>query len=173
MGLEGKFVATGSSEYKGTGTKKKEGDSGLKPNPPRSSGNQFPALVIEAGNSQSLRLLHKDKDWWFDNSPPDQPQGRVKIVLLIKVYNGTKRVGIEQWYRSHQSPSQIVMITPHPHKPFSLDDSSYWVVEGAPMVIPFEDVFLRPTQGQETNIVLTDNFFAGLAMQCWQTNTRV
>jgi len=173
IGLEGKFVATGSSEYKGTGTKKKEGDSGLLPRPPRWAGNHYPTLIIEAGNSESLPRLDKDKDWWFDNSPPNPPHGDVRIVLLVEVYLQTKRIVVEQWHRSfYQSATAKVIIQPHPHKPFSLHDSSHWVVDGA-MVIPFQEVFLRPTQGQETDIVFTEGFFADMAMECWQRDTMV
>jgi hypothetical protein len=66
-----------------------------------------------------------------------------------------------------------VEIKPHPQKPFSLFDSSHWVVEGGPMVIAFEDVFLRPAQGEEKDIVLAEAFVAVLAMKCWQSNTTV
>ena len=30
-------------------------------------------------------LLDMEKDRWFDNSPPDQPQGDVKVVILVKL----------------------------------------------------------------------------------------
>ncbi|KAK3364020.1 hypothetical protein B0T25DRAFT_529010 [Lasiosphaeria hispida] len=173
MGLGNNCVSVGSATYKGIGTQQKEGDSGIRPDPPRSAGNQFPTLVIEAGNSESLPQLHKEKDWWFDNSPPDQPEGGVRIVLVVKVYRLTKRIVVEQWHRYSQSPSATVLITPHPHKPFSLYDSSHWVVQGAPMVIPFEDVFLRLTEGLEMDIVLTEDFFANMGMRCWRTDTRV
>ena len=95
MGLKHAIQATGSSMYIGTGSKKKEGDSGIRPDPPRWAGDHFPTLVIEAGSSESLRLLHMDKDWWFDNSPPGQPRGDVRIVLLIKVERQRQRILIE------------------------------------------------------------------------------
>ncbi|KAK5657199.1 hypothetical protein OQA88_3257 [Cercophora sp. LCS_1] len=174
MGLADNYIPTGSAEYKGTGTKKKQGDSGLLPRPPRWAANHYPTLVIEAGNSESLPRLHKDKDWWFNNSPPNLPQGDVRVVLLIKVYPQTKRIIVEQWHCSlRQSPSTTVIIKQHPRKPFSLHDSSHWVVEGAPMVIPFQEVFLRPKQGQDTDIILTNEFFADMAVKCWERDTVV
>jgi len=175
MGLLGKFFATGSTTYKRTGTKQKQGDSGLRPDPPRWAGNHYPTLVIEAGNTESFPQLHKDRDWWFDNSPPNLPQGDVKMVFLIMVFEQTKRIVVEQWHRSFsQSPTAQVEIKPHPQKPFSLHDSSHWVVQGtAPMVISFQEVFLRPAQGEETDIVLTEDFFAEWAMGCWKSNARV
>lgn len=174
MDLKDNYIPTGSARYKGIGTRQKEGDSGIRPDPPRWAGNQLPTLVIEAGNSESLRLLHKDKDWWFDNSPLSQPQGDVRIVLLVKVECGTKRIIIEQWHRSHyESPTATVSIAPYPHTPFSLHDTSHWVVEGAPMVISFQEVFLRPIQERETDLVLTEALFANMAMKCWQSNIRI
>ena len=90
------------------------------------------------------------------------------------MYPRTKRIVIEQWHRSfYQSPSARVEIKPHPHKPFSLDDNSCWIVEGAPMVIPFQEVFLRPAQGQETDIVLAEDFLADLVMLCWRSKIHV
>jgi hypothetical protein len=173
MDLKKKLVATGTATFKGPGTKKKQGDSGIRPRPPRSAGNQFPTLVIEAGNSESLPQLYKDRDWWFDASPPGQPRGDVKMVLFIKVYK-SKRILIEQWHRFfYQSPTAKVEIKPHPQKPFSLHDSSCWLVEGAPMVIAFQEVFLRPAQGTETDIILTKDFFAELAMLCWESDVTV
>jgi len=40
------------------------------------------------------------------------------------------------------------VIAPHLNKPFSPHGSDHWVVEGAPIVIPFKHVFIRPTQGE-------------------------
>jgi len=172
--LKHAIQATGSSTYNGAGYKKKEGDSGIRPDPPRSAGDYFPILVIEAGNSESLRLLHKDKDSWFNNSPPGQPRGDVRIVVLVKVERRRQHILVEQWYRGQQSPSHTVIIMPHTDKPIALYDASHWIVESAPMVIPFEDVFLRlPTRPRETNLVLTEQFFTNLGMQCWQSHTKV
>jgi len=56
------FVSVGSSTYNGIGTRRKEGDSGLRPDPPRWAEDDFPTLVIEAGNWQSPQQLHMDKD---------------------------------------------------------------------------------------------------------------
>jgi hypothetical protein len=131
MNLKRYYTAAAASRYKGNGTKEKEGDSGIRPDPPRWAGNHYPTLVIEAGDSESLLRLYRDKDWWFDNSSPTLPQGDVRIVLLVKAYKTTKRLVIEQWHRLfYQSPSASVEITPHPHKPLSLRDSSHWVVKG-------------------------------------------
>jgi len=134
----------------------------------------FPTVVIEEGSNQFI--LHREKDWWFSNSlPPDQPEGDVKIVVLVKVDRPAKSITIELWDRHHpQLASQTVTITPHLEESLSVDESlddSSWVVEGAPLVIPFERVFLRPPkqdQDGETDFVMAEPAFVTMARECWQ-----
>ena len=129
----------------------------------------FPTVVMEEGNNGML--LRMDKNWWFDNSPPDQPQGDVKIVVLVKMDRLAKSITIELWDRHHlQFPSQTVTITPHPEESLSTDrssDDSRWVVEGAPLVIPLERVFLRPKQDGETDFVMAEPALVAMARVCW------
>lgn len=129
----------------------------------------FPTMVIEEGNNGML--LRMEKDWWFDNSLPDQPQGDVKIVVLVKLDRLAKRITIELWDRHNpQFESQTVTITPHPEESLSIDkslDGSRWVVEGAPLVVPFERVFLRPKQDGETDFVMAESAFIAMARGCW------
>src|SRR3569833_1491062 len=175
MGLRKNAYAVGASTYKGIiGTQIKEGDSGFRPDPPRDCGNHFPTLVIEAGNSESLPRLHMDKDWWFDNSPPGGPRGDVKVVLTIKIYRRTKRILLELWHRGCRTPSQTITVTPHQYadEPLSLDAQDLqanWLVTGAPLIIPFEHVFLRPRRGHlETDFILSVVDLAACAFGCWK-----
>src|SRR3569833_98771 len=184
IGLRDDAHAIGASKYKGISTQGistriKEGDSGLRPDPPRNCGDHFPTLAIEVGNSESLPRLYMDKDWWFDNS--GGPRGDVEVVLVVMIYHQTKRIVLELWHRGYQAPSQTVTITvmPHQHadKPFSLatqDLHTNWVITGAPLVIPFEHVFLRPRRGDfETDFVLSEEHLAKYAVSCWKAETTV
>jgi len=134
--------------------------------------NHFPTMVIEGGNSSIS--LHLEKDWWFNNSSPDQPQGDVKIVALVKVDRPAKSITIELWDRYNpQFPSQTVTITPHPEESLSTDnsfDDSRWVVEGAPLVIPFECVFLQAKQEGETDFTMAEAAFVTMARTCWKVD---
>lgn len=173
MGLEDACVAVGATRYHNNDARK-EGDSGIKPDPPRCHANHFPSLVIEAGNSESLPRLYKDKDWWFENSGGHQ--GDVVVVLLVKLYRRTKRIVVEHWYRHDQEPSQTMVISPHPDKPYSLDLQnwqSHWVVNGQ-IVVRFEDVFLRrPEAGVEEDFVLTEQDVKKWAIQCWRGESEI
>ncbi len=94
-------------------------DSGVLPWPARCM-VMFPTLVMECGNSESLRRLHEDRDWWFDNSPPGSRLEDVKVVITIKVFRLTCHLLIEQWHRHHGGEAtQSVTISAkdpkHPH----------------------------------------------------------
>jgi len=175
LGLKEDCQPVGASTYEATGNRKKEGDSGIRPDPPRKYGNSFPTLAIETGNSQSYPRLLKDKDWWFDNSPPSMPQGDVKVVIIIKVDSSSKRILLEQWHRSHESASQRVIIKPNSEKAFSIkkeDWQTHWVVEGASFKINFEDIFLRPKKRRERHFILNEQDLAKLAIFCWQAGEK-
>ncbi len=97
MGSKSVLVSTGSTRYEPLdGIGKCKGDSGVRPRPLRPRGNEFPPLVIESGNSESLKRLYKDRDWWFDNSPPGGLLGDVKVVITMKVSYAARRLLIQQ-----------------------------------------------------------------------------
>lgn len=65
----------------------KEGDSAyrnklLRPD----DSTDWPRLVIEVGDSESLPPLQTDGKWWIENS-----RGQVRIVLLLKIDTKKKR----------------------------------------------------------------------------------
>jgi hypothetical protein len=158
-------------------SRQKHAWSFIQPSPPRWTEDHFPTVLIEAGVNKML--LRMEKDWWFTNSQPDQPQGDIKIVLLINVDGPAKSISIELWDRDHpQSPSQTVTISPHPEEPLSMEvkpprtqpfEDSRWVVKGAPIEIPFERVFLRPKKDGETGLVIAEPALIMIARKCWQT----
>ena len=62
--------------------------------------------------------------------------------------------------------SSVALLYRHHHN--TQLHSNHWLVEGAPMAIPFEHVFLRPKQGvRETDLVFDETDFATLARRCW------
>ena len=150
------------------GGERKQGNVGVEPllRKPAS----FPTIVVEEGNNTIL--LRKEKDWWFENSPPDQPMGDVKIAALVNINRPAKSITIELWDRHHpQFPSQTVTITPHLEESLSTDESmddSRFMVEGAPLVIPFERVFLRPKQDGEADFEMAEPALIAMAREYWQ-----
>lgn len=172
MGLWDSCCSLGAAEYDGLGRCKKEGDGAIRPHPPRQCYNEFPTLVIEAGNSETLPSLYRDKNWWFDNSPfsPDNIRGNVNVVLLIKLYVKKREMLIERWYRNATSPAQSIKIQRNLRKElsFNCDDwQTHWTIEGGPLIIVFEDIFIRPKKGAEVDIVISEKELVKAAIKCW------
>ena len=54
---------------------------------------EWPALVIETGVSETLPQLHRDAIWWFRQSP------NINYVLLVNVDRSQRTIHIEKWER--------------------------------------------------------------------------
>ncbi|KAI1395615.1 hypothetical protein F4819DRAFT_500885 [Hypoxylon fuscum] len=69
-----------------------EGDSTGGPHPGRLGRSEWPTLVIETGDSESLDQLHVDMQWWYSISNHD-----VKIVILTKFDHGQCKIILDKW----------------------------------------------------------------------------
>jgi len=129
-------------------------NANIRPNP-----DDFPAIVIEVGFSESLRKLRNDARLWFSMSNND-----VEIVILIAVRAANNQVIIEKWTvgplpagrrRNRHTPSQLpraeqeITITRTPPNTFAITSGA------APLILEFNRLFLRPPVGGEHDIVYT------------------
>jgi hypothetical protein len=167
------WVAT--TTYKPTVNKGKQADQGFLP-PSRCPATPglppgWPTLVIETGLSESLLQLRQDARWWLINS-----SGDVRIVLVVSISKRKDRVFIEKWQlappncpspltRAHiqtlcqQSSDILPLIQQH-----AVSQQAYCAheveitannVTGAPLTLPFVEVYDRPPAQGEGDIVLT------------------
>ncbi len=160
--------STGTAQYESIhGGKYKQGDSGVLPYPLR-YGKSLPTLVIECGSNESLPRLHKDRDWWFDNSVPRSQREDVKIVITIKVSRLTCCLLIEQWHRQHNGKAtQSITISAKDPKQLSFNLrnwQSHWQIKGGPLVVSFRDIFLQEPGLYERNFVIEEEELVSLAM---------
>ena len=141
MGLEDEFDGLGATTFK-TPRVSKEGDSAFKPLSIRPREADWPTIVLESGWSESLTRLRRDARIWLENSGGD-----VKIVLLFSIGRTARTMMIEKWENrpvptnrpatrssTTQTPTQIQAIT---------IDSNSNTVNGAPLTLEFEKIFLR------------------------------
>jgi len=158
-----------TTTYQGTSTKK-EPDACWRPLAARPNGTDWPTLVFEVGVSETLRKLRNDARWWLANS-----QGRVKIVLLIKVNRAARTIHVEKWEcrpvtlttttRSNRPPAQV------PAQIQTIDG----VVTGSPpattppLVLHFQDLLLRQPVPPEQNVIYTAQNLQRLANGIWAT----
>lgn len=166
MGLRGsEFYESGSRTYRvkhnssSQSFSAKEGDStyrnrALRPN----NDKDWPHLVIEAGDSESLPRLQADAKWWIENS-----EGQVRIVLILKIDTKKRTIRILK-YISVQPPSppryslrQYPVSVPSLSADIFMDHSvSPAQIQGTPLTLEFDRIFGRsPNPPFESNIVLT------------------
>jgi hypothetical protein len=146
-------------------TAAKEPDDGLIPILARPTGNHFPTLVFEVANTQQLRSVRQAKDWWFANSADHHERGGVNYVLLTRLsqdYLGT--IHFELWQRGLRRPQKAtICLKSSDNPPSVIEDPSLWSWSGLPIRVQFQDLLLRPKQGQEKDVELTADLAVRIA----------
>ena len=127
--------------------KGKQTDQCLSPLPRQPINGQvtgWPTLAIETGVSESLPRFRQDAAWWFRNS-----RGDTRIVLVMGIKRKTQDIVLEKW---HLAPANTQSVS----RPFVLQDIRITKASafGGPLVLSFEALFCRPSQGTEVDIVL-------------------
>lgn len=175
------LTAVGAGKYERP-TSSKEGDSAWKPKVLRGGPDDWPTIVIECGLSESLARLRGDASWWLSHS-----NGDVKIVVLISITKAQKRLQIERWclapparYRPNTGlhpnanspvPTRVqdIDITPNPAAQPNTPPTALYTVVGAPLVLPFRDIFLRAPTGQEHDITFDAAHLSSWANDYWSS----
>ena len=155
MGLRREFWGLGVTTFK-TLRVSKEGDSAFKPRSIRPREADWPTIVIESGWFAKLR---RDAHIWLENS-----RGDVKIVLLFSIGRTTRTMIIEKWENravpanTTQTPTQIQEIT---------IDSNSNTVNGAPLTLEFQKIFLRQAGQLEHDFTFTAQDLSAFATNFW------
>lgn len=160
MGLQRlEFMPTGAAERKVfsqyVGRTVKQGDSTYINRAIRPA-DDWPNLVIESGNSESLARLRMDARWWIEAS-----KGRVSIVLCIKIDKKNQKM-------------QIIKYIPHPTPQYpttrnrpavsAVEAATIFIdhsvtpprTQGAPLMLEFQSLFDRaPSPPAESDIVFS------------------
>ena len=141
MGLKREFSDVGASKFK-VRRASKEGDTAFKPKSIRPHKADWPAIVIEAGWSESLQKLRQDAHFWLEDS-----RGNVKIVLLFSIGRRSRTMIIEKW-ENRPVPANRPVTRSMPTavatqiQAIAIDSNSN-TVNGAPLTLEFEKIFLR------------------------------
>jgi len=142
----------------------KEADSSFEPDVRRMAAN-WPTVVFQCGLAESLERLRVDCRWWLENST------EVNIALLFTFSQAEKRIHIEQWEvlpvpnspvtHTHSDP-----LTKQLTKTHEIDIVA-GVASGAPLVLDFQKVFLRPPTPGEGDIVFSVQELEKYAARIW------
>lgn len=130
-------IRVGAGRFHSPG-RSKEGDSGIKCST-RVAGNEWPNLMIEVGDSEQLRQLRYDVQWWLLNSG-----GRTNLVILVQVEKEPKNVIIEVW-ELVPNPDQRTRFAsptiPAATTRLSIDGAGVVAPANGSLVIPYDAVF--------------------------------
>jgi hypothetical protein len=152
----------GATTYHGS-TSSKEGDSAYRP--PSRKGTDWPTFVIESDCSETLQHLRSCASWWLGNS-----QGEVKFAIIISVQQVQKILHIEKWelaLPSQERPATraLSLIPTKVQEITILSDNT--ISGSLPLVLRFQDIFLRPPVLPEGDITFTVEDLSELADTVW------
>lgn len=161
-----KSVYFKAKQTRGTRSRRKEPDQQFQPKilPPGRS-KQWPSMIIEAGYSESKSKLAADARWWLQESAGD-----VKVALTISIHKSKREIVYEIWelVDGHQTRAEPERRVPQSRQQVVVSQSQAAAsVANAPLVIPFECLFLREAGAQE-DLILTNDDLIELAEYVWQ-----
>jgi hypothetical protein len=180
MGIPpGGIIPLGSTKFLGRRSSK-EGDSAYKPRS-RNKKTDWPTIVFESGLSESLSRLRSDAHWWLTHSG-----GEVKTVVIISIRLAQRDIRVEKGIlapptgrrrtlRANANANALVptkvqqiAITPAPATPPNPTQGQY-VVTGTPLVLEFDQIFLRPPVAPEGDVIFTATDLSAWAADFWNT----
>jgi hypothetical protein len=164
MGMSDMMIrGCGAATYNSS-TSSKEGDSAFRP--PCRKKTDWPTFVIESGYSETLQHLRSSASWWLGNS-----QGEVKFAIIISVQHVRKILQIEKWELALPSPERpatrsLSLIPTKVQEITILPDNT--ISGSLPLVLRFQDIFLRPAVLPEDDIIFTAKELSELADTIWE-----
>ncbi|KAH8801364.1 hypothetical protein F5884DRAFT_889273 [Xylogone sp. PMI_703] len=160
-----------------------EADGSYRPRTPRPWKGDLPTVVVEAGVSEPLPVLHNKAHWWLENS-----NGDVRVAIIISVQQRGRIISIEKWRRVQAAgpatrasswrhmalvPRNLhtVTIRSNPPDPARglVQDNPTLTATGVPLTIEFDSVFLRqPVPPLESDLIFTQQEFIDFASDLWE-----
>lgn len=125
--------------------------------------NHWPSMVLEVALSERQAKLQSDIRWWFLAPPPD---GVVNIVLTLRINQNKKEIVIDKWEKSTATDrahlEQRVVVS-------RSQRAGNVTINGAPLIIGFEKLFLRPPlTPEEVDLQLDDWKLQFIAERIWR-----
>ncbi|KAE8423858.1 hypothetical protein BDV36DRAFT_278866 [Aspergillus pseudocaelatus] len=165
MNLAHALKATRSKTHK-HGSYIKEPDSCFRPRvlPPGRS-IKWPTLVLECGWAESLRHLRMDADWWISHS-----NGEVKAVIIASIKKDPYKLHIERYSGVQPETRARTRYAKALEQTVKVYRASNGIIEtvGHPLIIPFEQVMLRTSNGPpEGDFIFDQANLIAMAIDVW------
>ncbi|KAJ9490257.1 hypothetical protein VN97_g2985 [Penicillium thymicola] len=135
----------------------KQPDHGWGSRRPPSGYERTPSVILEVAWSESDSKLNSDVRFWLD--PAD---GNAKTCLTLRVDKRQPTIRIENWRLQNGRPYRVQMIQ-------VTKVSNRITVTNHPLIIPFEDLFLRPSSiPAERDIEISLQALEDIAAKIWE-----
>jgi hypothetical protein len=159
MGLDDCLQTLGSATCKAENGSAKQTDCQFLPHRlPRTRTKKWPSVVVETGFSESPCKLMSDARFWLSES-----NGDVQIVITIKISRSSPNIVLELWELVNDRVKRQQVVT------ISKGENNHFYLEGQPLIISFNKLFLRPPSIlKETNISLDDAILKKIARKVWE-----
>lgn len=152
-----------------TPTRTKEPDQSYKPmNFPAGYSSHWPSMVIETAFSESQSTPANDARWWLNASG-----GELKIVITIAVQKKREAITIDKWEATSRptrgDPGKTVPEVVQKVTITREGGDAPVHVTGAPLIIWFEKLFLRPAEEEkgEGDVLFSHDDLAEIADKVW------
>lgn len=124
--------------------------------PPPGRSRKWPTVVLEVGVSQQKSKHEEDARFWLEESGGD-----VKVSLAMSVNRRIPEIVLQKWKVSDGKPAMVQKVTV-----WRRNDNI--VFDNEPLVIEFEDLFLREADlPREVDIVFDQGDLRRLAENIW------
>lgn len=136
---------------------------------PAGRSDEWPAMVMESGFSESEAQLDGDAKWWMKES-----KGQVRMAIAISVDRRKPEIVFRQWSPvcTSQTSSRVqiepvlqqTVVVSKPHGQSGVN------ISNGPLTLPFSELFLRqPVKAKgEGDIVFSDTDLDGVAQMVWE-----
>lgn len=125
--------------------------------PPGRSGC-WPTLALESGYTDSQARLTTNAEWWLNAS-----NGDTNIAMTVDIDKTSRRITIKKYQYSETGDLHEESVTVQ--KPDNYNSNTQ--VVGAPLIIPFEKLFLRAPVANEGDIVWKEDDLTYIAEAVW------
>ena len=124
----------------------------------RGQTGNWPTVVVEVASTEPASKLMSDIRFWFHES-----QGDVQLVIALQINQKRPEITIEKWSLQNNHPHRRQQVT------ISKAENQKITVRGAPLIIEFDMLWLRPARiPRETDIALDEGRLESLAIKVWQ-----
>ncbi|EEA21809.1 conserved hypothetical protein [Talaromyces marneffei ATCC 18224] len=161
--LDKQLVKVGGAHIE-TVDRTKRADNAYQPQRlPKYRDQLWPTVVVEVGYSESLRKLANDARWWLTAS-----NGDVKTAITISINQKYREITFEKWgLNTEEEP--VVLYRVQMQQDAVCQHVK--VSNKSPLVIGFEELFLRPSQEAcEGDIVFSQDELKKLASMTWDVH---